>query len=54
MWRKSGIREKIGPQQQEIVWQHSGPEGRAEDEGQRRDLAGMPGVRTRKGRAAWL
>lgn len=33
MWRKSGISEKIGVQQQEIVWQHSGPEGRVKDGG---------------------
>lgn len=36
MWRKSGISEKIGVQQQEIVWQCSGPEGRAEDGGMER------------------
>jgi len=33
VWRKSGIRDKIGAQQQEIVRQRSGPEGRAEDGG---------------------
>lgn len=36
MWRKSGISEKIGVQQQEIVWQRSGPEGRVEDGGMER------------------
>lgn len=54
MWRKSGIREKTGAPQQEIVWQRSGPEGRVEDGGQRGDLASAAGVKVRKGRAAWL